>query len=137
MIHARLRLALLIVLAIKAGSVMGASAQTGPDIQSRAGAPTRKAVPETGNWREIKCTRYKAAWLEALRRRGTGGLSQEFIATHDDFVAGGCTAQGHVCPRSEAELDLANILTIQAMNFGTASTFLPFACPSPARLHQG
>lgn len=80
-------------------------------------------------WPEVKCTRYKAALSEALSRRGTAGLSSDFLASHDAFIASGCTTQGHVCPRSNAELDLANIMTIQAMNFGTASTFLPFACP--------
>jgi hypothetical protein len=90
-----------------------------------AGVPRAHAQ----TWPEVKCARYQAAWSEALRRRGVGGLSSAFIASHDAFIASGCTNQGHVCPRSNAELDLANVMTIQAMNFGTASTFLPFACP--------
>ena len=80
-------------------------------------------------WPEMKCARYHEAWTEALARRGSAGLSADFVASHDAFLASGCTTQGHVCPRSAAELDLANLLTIRAMNAGAASTFLPFACP--------
>jgi hypothetical protein len=86
-------------------------------------------VGSAQTWRETKCARYKASWSEALSRRGSGGLSPGFLASHEAFIASGCTDQGHVCPRSPAELDLANIMTIKAMNAGTASTFLPFACP--------
>lgn len=80
------------------------------------------------SWSEVKCERYAKAWSEALARRGRTGLSPEFIARHEAFLAAGCTTQGDVCPRSKEELDLANILVILAMNAGTASTFLPFAC---------
>lgn len=99
-------------------------------LTAAASVPTRG---EAQTWPEVKCSRYKQAWSEALRRRGAQGLSAAFLASHEAFIASGCTDQGHVCPRSAEELDLANILTIQAMNFGTASTFLPFACPLPAR----
>lgn len=90
------------------------------------------AAPSGGKaqtWAEVKCARYKEAWSETLKRRGTRGLSQDFVASHEAFIATGCTTQGHVCPRSTEEIDLANIMTIHAMNAGTASTFLPFACP--------
>ena len=80
------------------------------------------------SWTEVKCARYTKAWTDALVRRGKRGLSQEFIDRHEAFLASGCTARADVCPRSAEELDLANILTISAMNAGTASTFLPFAC---------
>jgi hypothetical protein len=80
------------------------------------------------SWSEIKCERYKKAWSDALARRGTKGLGQPFIASHEAFLASGCSIRGDVCPRSAEELDLANILVIAAMNAGTASTFLPFAC---------
>lgn len=33
-----------------------------------------------------------------------------------------------VCPVTEAELELANLLTIMTMNEGMASTFVPFKC---------
>lgn len=122
---------LALLLAVAASAPNTVTAQTPPDTRS---SPESKPVSEGGTWPEIKCSRYKAAWLEDLRRRGTTGLSQDFVASHEAFIASGCTTQGHVCPRTEAELDLANILTMQAMNFGTASTFLPFACPAPALL---
>ena len=63
-----------------------------------------------------------------LARRGRAGLSEGFLSAHDAFLASGCTARADVCPRSPEELDLANVLTLAAMNAGAASTFLPFAC---------
>jgi hypothetical protein len=92
---------------------------------SRATAQDSRAQ----SWSEVKCARYKKAWVNALAGRGMKGLSQEFIARHESFLDSGCTAKAEVCPRSAEELDLANILTILAMNAGTASTFPPFACP--------
>ena len=80
------------------------------------------------SWTEVKCARYQKAWTEALTRRGTQGLGPDFLARHEAFLASGCTARGDVCPRSAEELSLANALTVLAMNAGTASTFLPFAC---------
>jgi hypothetical protein len=80
------------------------------------------------SWSEVKCARYKKAWADALARRGTRGLGQDFLNRHDAFLASGCTAKADVCPRSAEELDLANIMVVAAMNAGTASTFPPFAC---------
>lgn len=80
------------------------------------------------SWSEVKCARYKKAWSEALTRRGTQGLGQEFIANHEAFLASGCMAEANVCPKSTEELELANIMVILAMNAGTSSTFLPFSC---------
>ena len=58
-----------------------------------------------------------------------GGRSEwEFIERHQAFLASGCTATADVCPRSPEELEVANALVILAMNAGSASTFLPFAC---------
>ena len=86
--------------------------------------------PAERTWPEEKCFRYAKAWEEALVRRGRNGLSADFIARHEAFIAGGCTARADVCPRSAEELAMANVMTIRAMNAGTASTFLPFACRS-------
>lgn len=80
------------------------------------------------SWSEVKCARYKKGWSDALARRGTRGLGREFLDSHEAFLASGCRAGAGVCPRSPEELELANVLTIVAMNAGTASTFLPFAC---------
>lgn len=80
------------------------------------------------SWSEVKCERYRKAWVEALARRGRTGLGQPFLERHEAFLASGCSSAADVCPRSREELDLANDLVIAAMNAGTASTFLPFAC---------
>jgi hypothetical protein len=80
------------------------------------------------SWPEVKCVRYGSAWAEALNRRGKQGLSPEFIERHEAFLASGCTTPADVCPRSEEELSMANIMVVAAMNAGTASTFPPFAC---------
>ena len=80
------------------------------------------------SWTEQKCTRYRLAWTDVQARRGVQGIGQEFLGKHEAFLASGCTAKVDVCPRSPEELDLANLLTVAAMNAGTASTFLPFAC---------
>lgn len=82
----------------------------------------------TPTWSEVKCDRYRKAWTDALERRGRTGLGAVFLERHEAFLAAGCTSAPDVCPRSREELDLANDLVIAAMNAGTASTFLPFAC---------
>jgi hypothetical protein len=91
-------------------------------------SPVAAQEPRSQSWPEVKCARYKNAWIEALARRGTRGLGQEFLDRHEAFVASGCTARADVCPRSTEELDLANIMVVAAMNAGTASTFPPFSC---------
>ncbi|WP_134500080.1 hypothetical protein [Microvirga pakistanensis] len=103
---------LAVLMAALAGAVIGASS-----------APAREP-----SWVEVKCTRYKKAWDEALARTKAKGLGQEFLDRHEAFLASGCTADGDVCPRSEEELALANMMVVAAMNAGTASTFPPFAC---------
>ena len=77
----------------------------------------------------VRCAHYDKAWRDIVAKRGTAGLSAEFVARHDAFIANGCSQKPDVCPRSAAELEIANIMTIVAMNDGTASTFLPFGCP--------
>ena len=52
------------------------------------------------------------------------------MARHEAFLQSGCTAPADVCPRSREEFEFADLLTVLAMNAGTASTFLPFACRS-------
>lgn len=92
------------------------------------GAPACAQERQARTWTEEKCVRYQAAWRTLLERRGRQGLSQAFLESHERFLASGCTAKPEVCPQSSAELDVANILVVAAMNAGTASTFLPFAC---------
>ena len=63
----------------------------------------------------------------AVARIGTGGLSPGFVAAHDAFVASGCRIRS-ACPRSQAERNMADIMTIAALNAGLSGTFLPFVC---------
>lgn len=86
-----------------------------------------QTAPE--DWPRVKCERYQKASEEALRRFGTNGLAPEFLARHQAFIAGGCTGERNVCPKSAQEFRLANALVIQGMNAGMASTFFPFGCP--------
>jgi hypothetical protein len=79
-------------------------------------------------WTEEKCARYARDWDETIRRFGTQGASAAFLERHAAFLSGGCAGPRDVCPRTAKDLDLANVLTIRAMNFGAASTFLPFSC---------
>ncbi len=97
---------------------------------SLAAVPTHALAQESRaqSWSEVKCERYSKAWSDLLARRGSSGLSKEFVDRHEAFLASGCTAKADVCPRSSEELEVANFLVILAMNAGTASTFLPFAC---------
>ena len=100
---------------IMAGAVLG-----------EAGAQT---VPPSGSaWAQEKCRRYREGYQDLVTRRGKPGPGAAFLRDHEAFLASGCTARASVCPRSAAEIDLANALTVMAMNFGAASTFLPFAC---------
>ena len=82
----------------------------------------------TRSWSEEKCARYTEAWTTLAQKRGLAGLSADFQARHAAFIASGCTAPADVCPRSAAELEVANMLVMMAMNAGMASTFPPFAC---------
>jgi hypothetical protein len=97
---------------------------------SSAGRVPGAEAQESGSqsWTEQKCARYRLAWTDVRARRGVEGIGQEFLEKHDAFLASGCTAKVDVCPRSPEELELANLLTVAAMNAGTASTFLPFSC---------
>lgn len=112
----RIRAAVLLALAFSGGAV-----------------PVMAQVPRAESWTVEKCNRYRVAWTDALERLGRKGLGAEFIERHEAFLAGGCTDQADVCPRSKEELDLANVLVIRAMNAGMSSTFLPFACRKQER----
>jgi hypothetical protein len=91
-----------------------------------AGGAAAQEAPTA--WAVEKCARYRAAWAAVVAGRGTGGLGAAFLADHAAFLAAGCTTRGAVCPRSPAEVEVADLLTVMAMNEGMASTFLPFRC---------
>ena len=91
-------------------------------------SPDASTAAPSRSWSEVKCDRYKRAWSETLARRGQRGLGGAFLDSHLAFLDSGCLAAGSVCPRSPEEFEVANVMTILAMNAGAASTFLPFAC---------
>lgn len=83
-------------------------------------------------WTEQKCVLYQRAWDWAYDNMGSDGISPEFIAQNDEFIATGCIERTVVCPRSLEEFDMANMLTVMTMNEGMASTFVPFTCREEA-----
>lgn len=86
----------------------------------------RGDVPLT-EWQATKCRVYSEA-LERLKDAGLEELSASFLAENAAFVEKGCITRIAVCPRTQADLNAANILTIASMNAGAASSFLPFDC---------
>ncbi|WP_417259043.1 hypothetical protein [Celeribacter sp.] len=81
-------------------------------------------------WTAEKCSRYARAWDMATQGPRVG-LSDDFIADHDAFLASGCTIRGEVCPRSEQERALADMLSLMAVAEGATGSFLPFHCDEP------
>ncbi|NMJ40472.1 hypothetical protein GWK16_04410 [Roseomonas sp. JC162] len=79
------------------------------------------------SWTEEKCELYGQAWAEAVRQRGTAGLSPGFLAAHQAFLASGCRDRG-ACPRSAGEIAMADLMTVAAVNARISGTFLPFIC---------
>ena len=95
------------------------------------GSPIAFAQQNGGtDWPTEKCNRYKKAYDQSIARLGKNGLSAEFLASHDAFLASNCQARAEVCARSKEELELANRLVLLAMNSGMSGTFLPFTCRS-------
>ncbi len=84
--------------------------------------------PELTQWQITKCRIYEQAWGRALDFFGSDNVNYNFIAQSENFIASGCTAGPAVCAQSSQELEIANALTLEMMNAGTASTFLPFKC---------
>lgn len=79
-------------------------------------------------WTLEKCSRYEKAFGEMVEFVGRDGLTDAFLEGNRDFIAAGCANGADVCPTSEKDIELSNALTVAAMNFGTASSFLPFVC---------
>lgn len=89
-----------------------------------AGAQDLKGL----TWSEQKCVLYDRAVTAALGFQGLDGLRKEFLSKNQSFIDAGCQAPANVCPVTDAEIELANLLTIMTMNEGMASTFVPFKC---------
>jgi hypothetical protein len=83
------------------------------------------------SWPAQKCAFYAKAWTELLELSGRADITDGFISGNEAFIAAGCSNGADVCPTSKGDIELANQLTVAAMNFGTASSFLPFVCRQP------
>ncbi len=115
---------------------MSRSVPTGP-MKGRLRAPflflVLLAIPAAAqdrprSWPEERCARYEHSWREAQERLGRVGLGPAFLDRHAAFIARGCTPPRDVCPRSEAELRMADIMSAAGINSGATGSFLPFAC---------
>lgn len=100
-------------------------------LLSTLASPISAEESTPDSWTVEKCVRYERAFEELLHFVGPEGVSENFIRGNHDFIAAGCANGADVCPISDKDIELANALTIAAMNFGTASSFLPFVCRSP------
>lgn len=85
---------------------------------------------ESSAWQQQKCALYTDAWARALDNIGSDDINYNFLATNENFIASGCTEQIAICPQSNQERDIADLVTLVMMNEGAASTFLPFRCPA-------
>jgi hypothetical protein len=97
-------------------------------LLAAVGSATSAPPANARTWAEEKCARYDKAFHELLDMVGRDGISEHFIKGNEAFIAAGCSNGADVCPQSTGDFDLANKLTLAAMGFGTASTFLPFVC---------
>jgi hypothetical protein len=79
------------------------------------------------DWPAEKCRRYTEAWTVAVQHSGTAGLSPAFQAAHAAFLSSGCRTRA-ACPRSQADISMADMMTVLALNAGMSGTFLPFVC---------
>ncbi len=84
--------------------------------QAPAEEPSTEAPPSGPSRAEQRCQTYKALWADLLAKRGKAGLGEEFVARQDAFIASGCDTRADVCPRTPAELAVANALVIAIMN---------------------
>ena len=83
---------------------------------------------EPSAWQQQKCALYTDAWARALDSIGSDDINYNFLAANGNFIASGCTEQIAICPQSNQERDIADLITLVMMNEGAASTFLPFRC---------
>jgi len=118
---------------IRSFAITGASRRLlqGMALLAFCGSGSAVAIAQQGSasdWPTEKCNRYKKAYEQSLNRQGKQGLSPDFLASHEAFLASNCQARAEVCARSKEELDLANKLVLMAMNSGMSGTFLPFNC---------
>lgn len=101
----------------------------GPAAAQTAEPPEAPVEAPAESWSQTKCRLYSDAFARAIDERGTTGLGPEFLLAHQAFLDSGCTGTRDVCPRSQQELALADLLSVVAINEGMTGSFLPFACP--------
>lgn len=89
------------------------------------------SAEEAKSWPQEKCDFYARAWHDLYKLSDRAHVTDAFVEGNEAFIAAGCSNGADVCPSSKADIDLANNLTMAAMNFGTASSFLPFICRQP------
>jgi hypothetical protein len=100
-------------------------------IAAEAAAAEQEAgtvAGERSDWQTKKCDVYAKALAEILDHVGRQGVSEHFLTQNQAFIDSGCLADVDACPESEAEIEIANGLTIATMNAGAASSFSPFRC---------
>lgn len=98
-------------------------------VEARAAQQEAGTVAgERSDWQEKKCDVYARALTEILDHVGREAVSERFLAQNRAFIDSGCLADVDACPESDAEIEVANGLTIATMNAGAASSFSPFRC---------
>ncbi|MCC5993593.1 MAG: hypothetical protein JJT99_13850 [Rhodobacteraceae bacterium] len=90
--------------------------------------PQHGFAQDVESWTQQKCILYTEAWNHLGHSSMLEGVSEQFVADHIAFLETGCLDRRRVCPRSEAELALADILSLMAVAEGMAGSFLPFHC---------
>lgn len=86
------------------------------------------SAQEATAWQSEKCALYTDAWNRALDGIAADDINYNFLASNENFIASGCTETIAICPQSDREMQIAEMLTVMMMNQGAASTFLPFRC---------
>ncbi|MFN4205291.1 MAG: hypothetical protein ACK4HG_02775 [Agrobacterium albertimagni] len=106
--------------------VLGLAGLTAPAHAESHEAGT--TVEARSDWQRKKCEVYRQAFAEILDHVGREGVSDAFMAENQAFIDSGCLADVDACPETEADIEVANGLTIASMNAGAASSFSPFRC---------
>ncbi len=113
-----------VLVTLGGGAALAAGAGDG---QGAAKAKPQDAA-DPHDWSAQKCSFYGKAWRDLLTHVGREGISADFIARNEAFIRSDCTDRSDICPATRQEGELVNKLTMATMNFGTASTFVPFVC---------
>ncbi|MFN3208292.1 MAG: hypothetical protein ACE369_04700 [Roseovarius sp.] len=80
------------------------------------------------SWTLQKCVLYESSVRDAISLQGPEGLRVEFLTENQKFIDAGCAGRAEICPMTQEEWSLADLLLKMTMNEGMASTFVPFGC---------